>query len=231
MEEFEELLAVKLTEINVDVEVYTEYITGIVDDESMTESECRESLVETLRSVLLDVGEGEVMVDVTAQRVADEVLTMWEKAQMKRKLEEDEKRREAVVVQLHPMGNVLEGMSPRKQTGANVQDNREDAALKKRLVAQFGCQVDETVEFGEDGELLRPPKNSGEKKSSTEDEMLAGRIDNREMVKSKAQKDREKSKIDHEIEVKRRTEQKQKDQHKKEKEKQRVAKQERRSGR
>eukprot|EP00922_Rhytidocystis_sp_ex-Travisia-forbesii_P065739 GHVS01097643.1.p1 GENE.GHVS01097643.1~~GHVS01097643.1.p1 ORF type:complete len:241 (+),score=70.73 GHVS01097643.1:59-781(+) len=240
MDEFTKQLANKLGELNIDVEVYTEYVSGIVEDERMSLDERREALIETLQSVLIDVSDYATTTSqedalVVATDVAEQVLVFWEQAKVV-KAEEEERRRIEDKKLIDGVAAV--GHSPQKQQTTNnyitTTISRQDADIKKRLVAQFGCQVDETVEFGEDGELMRPflkVSGDGKKTDAELSEMIGGRNDNREMVKQKAQQEREKAKVEHDGDIRRRTEQKQKEQLKKEKEKQRVSKNERKSGR
>eukprot|EP00920_Eleutheroschizon_duboscqi_P004656 GHVT01010750.1.p1 GENE.GHVT01010750.1~~GHVT01010750.1.p1 ORF type:complete len:237 (+),score=94.38 GHVT01010750.1:540-1250(+) len=211
--------------LGVDVDVYSEYVLGILDEASSSPSEKRVAIAECLQDVLEEAGTAEGgKENLTA--FAAKVVALWVQTEESRAARTaaltsgEEKLRAALA---------LECARPPPAPGADKPVDAKDAKAKMRTLQQFAIEFTPTVEFGEDGQQL--PGGSPARAAAKGDEDEDLKNDNRTRVKDYERAQKDKAKTEHNQEVLRRQELKQKETQKKEKEKQRVAKKERRSGR
>ncbi|EPR64611.1 hypothetical protein TGPRC2_233850 [Toxoplasma gondii TgCatPRC2] len=222
--EFESFLCEQLEKLKVDTDVFKDYVMGILQDDSASRTEKVDAVAESLQFAVEDESVAGLVPDFAAECV-DKWVKEVEEVEHQKKTEQQEAALKDAVKVSTP-ASAPAARSPVKTQG---WENPQDKALKQRLMEQFAWQVDEVVDFDENGaEMLR----SSAKKDSHDplaDDLF--RNDNRARVAAAQQMDRLKAKAQHEDELRRRAEQKKMEALKKEKEKNRVAKKERRAGR
>ncbi|PHJ22904.1 hypothetical protein CSUI_003246 [Cystoisospora suis] len=223
--EFEEFLCEHLEKIKVDTDVFKEYVLGILQDESMSSSEKVEAVTDSLQIAVEDESLASLVPDLASQFVEKWVKEV-EEVQKQIKLQEQEAALKDAVKASTPGSSTTTAASSR----ASAWDAAQDTAVKQRLLDQFAWQVDEVVDFDENGaDMIRNSSKKETQSGPIADDMF--RNDNRARVAAAHQMDRLRAKAQHEDEMRRRAEQKKQEALKKEKEKQRVAKKERRAGR
>jgi len=223
--DFSAFLSDALEQIGVDVDVLADYLIGILEDDTSSNEEKLESVSITIQDSIGD--------NISSVQVAETIVAAWH----------DSKKVAVtpVVPDVLKAAFSLEASNAeiRRSKGADrvrnetknsadiTEDEAKELEVKKRILRLYAVEQTATVEFDEEGTLVKNAPTS--RAQVAEDEDLF-RNDNRQQVTKQQQELRLRSKLEHEKEVKKRLEQKLMEETKKSKEKQRVAKKERRTG-
>ncbi|CBZ53558.1 conserved hypothetical protein [Neospora caninum Liverpool] len=223
--EFETFLCEQLEKLKVDTDVFKDYVVGILQDENASRTEKVEAVTESLQFAVEDESVAGLVPDFATECV-DKWVKEVEEVEHQKKAEQQEAALKDAVKAPSPAAAAATRGTPVKSQG---WEDPQDKALKQRLMDQFAWQVDEVVDFDENGAEMLRTSTKKESHDPLAEDMF--RNDNRARVAAAQQMDRLKAKAQHEDELRRRAEQKKLEALKKEKEKNRVAKKERRAGR
>ncbi|PFH38462.1 hypothetical protein BESB_008040 [Besnoitia besnoiti] len=225
-EEFEAFLDQQLEKLKVDTDVFKDYVVGILQDENASPTEKVEAVTESLQFAVEDDSVASLVPDFATECV-DKWVKEVEEVQQQKKAEQKEAALKEAVKVSSPEPTAAASRTGR--TTAAESEDPQDKAVKQRLIQQFAWQVDEVVDFDENGADMLRCSSKVETHDPLADNVF--RNDNRARVAAAQQMDRLRAKAQHEDELRRRAEQKKAEALKKAKEKNRVAKKERRAGR
>ncbi|CEL97978.1 unnamed protein product [Vitrella brassicaformis CCMP3155] len=234
--EFMAFMRQKLEELGIDGDVYAEYVLGIVKDDSLDDDEKLEAVQGSLLAVLEDDSK-----EALLHSIARDAFDRWRDLDAKQRAKATETKHSRLVDAIKA-SSAAEGEDRQQSSngrrgdedgghgGGEIDDeDEEERRLKKSVMEQYGMEVSERVERGENGEIYTTQGLTRRGENAGDDGLL--RNDNKERVKAVEQMQRDAAKQAHEKEQGRIREQKAREEAKKAKEAQRVAKKERRAGR
>eukprot|EP00389_Voromonas_pontica_P001723 GDKH01002577.1.p1 GENE.GDKH01002577.1~~GDKH01002577.1.p1 ORF type:complete len:233 (+),score=34.89 GDKH01002577.1:158-856(+) len=228
-ETFTTQLASKLDALGVDCDVYAPYVVGILEDDTLDAAERSEAILDQLAGVVEDDS-----LAAGLSQVVSKILEEWDASQAAKVEPETDLKSEALraaMTAFHVRETTVASTAASSSSApSGTVTSEKDAEVKKAILSQYMYDIDEVVEFDEQGNKIPAGKGVATKKADPLEGIMPAN-DNRERGKLIQQAQRVASKAEHEKEVQRIKEQKAAEALKKEKEKQRTQKKERKSGR
>lgn len=209
--EYESWLCKKLTDLEIDADVYGSYITGILEEEDETEDK-KEALEGILGSLLEDPAE-----------LCEQVLAKWKPLAKQSETKTETKSSTIDDILAAHSAKVINVQTADKSTNNNSSG---DSAIKRALLEKY-AEVYEEVEEGQQEDRKPSAKSAAAPSLGLFQNVNVKAVSDAEKVKREKQKEesqkkKEKDKVDRE-------KQKQKKEDRKEKEKKRTQKQERKA--